>query len=122
MGSLSTRSTDQDTQLVADVVEDVWLKDASAPDPDHVLISVDQELQPGSIPVVRDPLESEDGCRQNFQSKKRASLCSLGEKVVGRDPVRPLIEGKEDARQFLSLAAFLKPGQRTHLRKRSVRR
>lgn len=58
MNFLSTRSTDQDAQLVADVVEDVWLKDASAPDPDHVLVSVDQELQPGSIPVVRDPLEN----------------------------------------------------------------
>lgn len=52
--------------------------------------------------------KTEDGYRQNFQSKKRASLYSLGEEVVSRDPVRPLIEGKEAVRQFLSLAAFIK--------------
>lgn len=57
---------DENTEFVASVVKHVVLVDPSSPNPYHVLVSVDKELEPCAVSLGGD----------------------VGEEVVGWDPVR----------------------------------
>jgi hypothetical protein len=56
----------EQSKLVADVVKVVEFIDSSSPDSNHVLVTVNHQLKPGSV----------------------AFLCDFGQVIVGRDPIR----------------------------------
>ena len=47
----------EDTEFIADIIEDVWFVDASAPDTTHVLVPGDQKLEPFQVLVISKPTD-----------------------------------------------------------------
>lgn len=45
----------EDTEFIADIIEDVWLIDASTPDANHVLVPSYQKLEPFQVLVISQP-------------------------------------------------------------------
>ena len=45
----------EDTEFIADIIENIWFIDASTPDANHVLVPTDKKLEPLQVLVVGKP-------------------------------------------------------------------
>lgn len=76
------------TLTITNIIENVRLVDPSSPNPNHVLIAIDKQLQPCSVPFIGDTAQVQFSIR----GIHIINCALLVEKGVGRDPIRTTAE------------------------------